>query len=434
MAAHHVYPQGHARHRPGARPAYRFACKRNHYLQYHFRYCQSHGDPHPLFPGRYLFLVLERGTGEAGILCRARNAGGSHCMRLLLTLDYPPERGGIQKYLHGIVRYTYSAGDMVIVGCMPRHRRHADDTAAPVTRVGLPFSQINKKLSLAAMLPPLLARAATRSHTLTVECGNVYTALLPWMMRPVLPLPYRVYTYGTELVALRNPSPARAALLCALKGAHGIYALGPYTEKLVRQLGCTCPVEHIPPKIVLPEKAVPSRKRHEGDVFRILSVGRLVQHKGHHVLVNAVAGLPEECDWTLRVVGTGPKLPDLRRQRQSLPRPERIMLDGELSDRELQDAYGNADAFVLSSLETTEGTEGFGIVLLEAMSHHVPVVASATGGINDVLEDGQCGLLVRPGDVDALRATLVKLWQRPSLGTELTERAYERLRAHYVWH
>ena len=57
--------------------------------------------------------------------------------------------------------------------------------------------------------------------------------------------------------------------------------------------------------------------------------------------------------------------------------------------------------------------EGFGVVCLEAMAHGRPVVASAVGGLRDLVVDGETGFLVPPGDRDALRAALERLLGRP---------------------
>src|SRR5205807_1231011 len=88
-----------------------------------------------------------------------------------------------------------------------------------------------------------------------------------------------------------------------------------------------------------------------------------------------------------------------------------------------------ADAFVLPAVVDRRGdTEGLGVVLLEAMNHRVPVIASAIGGITDIVEDGVSGLLVPPGDAPALAAALGSLARAPDLAAGLGEAGYRRLR------
>src|SRR2546421_736249 len=76
---------------------------------------------------------------------------------------------------------------------------------------------------------------------------------------------------------------------------------------------------------------------------------------------------------------------------------------------------------------------GLGVVLLEAMNHRVPVIASAIGGITDIVEDGVSGLLVPPGDATALAAALSRLARAPDLAAGLGEAGYRRLRERFDW-
>src|SRR2546429_1611392 len=87
-----------------------------------------------------------------------------------------------------------------------------------------------------------------------------------------------------------------------------------------------------------------------------------------------------------------------------------------------------ADAFVLPAAVDRGGdTERLVVVLLEAMNHRVPVIASAIGGITDIVEDGVSGLLVPPGDAPALAAALGRLAGAPDLAAGLGEAGYRRV-------
>jgi glycosyltransferase involved in cell wall biosynthesis len=119
--------------------------------------------------------------------------------------------------------------------------------------------------------------------------------------------------------------------------------------------------------------------------------------------------------------------------RQAVGCAERITFAGQLTDAQLAQVYCATDVLVLPSVATAAGVEGFGIVLLEAMAFSVPVVASATGGVPEVLDEGKCGLLVEPGSVDALAQGLLMLWRDPALASRLAHNASQRLLEHYVW-
>ena len=94
---------------------------------------------------------------------------------------------------------------------------------------------------------------------------------------------------------------------------------------------------------------------------------------------------------------------------------------------ELGAFYERAAVVALPSLR-----EGFGMVCLEAMAHGRPVVASATGGLLDLVEDGTTGLLVPPGDVPALRAAIERLLADEELRRRLGAAARERVRRRFT--
>jgi glycosyltransferase involved in cell wall biosynthesis len=72
-------------------------------------------------------------------------------------------------------------------------------------------------------------------------------------------------------------------------------------------------------------------------------------------------------------------------------------------------------------------------VLLEAMAYHIPVIASACGGIPEVLDNGNAGILVEPGNSNALAGAIETLAQDQDHAEQLAARAYSRLLEHYVW-
>ena len=77
--------------------------------------------------------------------------------------------------------------------------------------------------------------------------------------------------------------------------------------------------------------------------------------------------------------------------------------------------------------------EGFGVVCAEAMAYGRPVVASAVGGLLDLVVDGETGLLVPPRDVSALRSALERLLGDAELRRRLGTAARQRIQEHFAW-
>jgi glycosyltransferase involved in cell wall biosynthesis len=137
----------------------------------------------------------------------------------------------------------------------------------------------------------------------------------------------------------------------------------------------------------------------------VLAVGRLSRYKGVHVLVDALAQLPQA---RLLLIGTGECEGELRARAAERGVAARLSFAGELEDADLAAAYASADVFALPSLDRSEA---FGLVLLEAMRAGLPVVASAIpgSGVVEVVEDAGTGLLVAPGDAAAFARALADL-------------------------
>jgi len=123
------------------------------------------------------------------------------------------------------------------------------------------------------------------------------------------------------------------------------------------------------------------------------------------VLVDALAKAPHA---RVLLVGEGECADALRTRAAERGVASRIRFAGGLDDATLLAAYASADAFALPSLNRGEA---FGMVLLEAMRARLPIVASAIpgSGVGEVVAEGETGLLVKPGDADALADALKKL-------------------------
>jgi colanic acid/amylovoran biosynthesis glycosyltransferase len=164
--------------------------------------------------------------------------------------------------------------------------------------------------------------------------------------------------------------------------------------------------------------------------FRILTAAFLYEVKGHLDLADALAllvarGHPVHWD----VAGDGPLRASLVERIGELGLERNVRLIGFVSHDALLDRLGKGEwaAVVLPSVETADGVrEGIPVSLIEALAHGVPVVASESGGIPELLE-GDAGLLVPPRDPPALAAALARLQEEPGLGDELARRGRERV-------
>jgi glycosyltransferase involved in cell wall biosynthesis len=157
-----------------------------------------------------------------------------------------------------------------------------------------------------------------------------------------------------------------------------------------------------------------------GSGHLVLTVGRLVWEKGHQDVLRAVALLRSRGREDVRVliVGTGPEERRLRAVVRDLGLEDRVELRGWVPHDQLVSVYAAASCLVLGSIPVWSWEEQFGMVLVEAMAAHVPVVAAASGAIPEVV--GESGTLFAPGDWVGLAEALAS---GPLAGEPGTRRA-----------
>ncbi|NLG17293.1 MAG: glycosyltransferase family 4 protein [Fibrobacter sp.] len=354
-------------------------------------------------------------------------------MKILITIDFPPENGGIQRYLLNIVKHTYSPCDIVVAGCSNVPRDHRSILDCKVQYLSTFLSKFNKKFSLIPIFLWLLKSAAKKNNDICFEAGNLYSAIPVFLLSYIFSVRYSVYCYGKELFVLSKRGFRANLFGNILKRADKIYYLSSYTLSLLKNAGITGKLIQEPPRIELPVNINKNRNPLSASLVNLLTVGRLVSHKGHSVLIKAAQMLSPEINWHLTIAGSGPELKPLLASVKESNLLNRISIQTDLSDLQISNLYSSCDIFLFPSLETADGAEGFGIVLLEAMAYHLPIIASRTGAIPEVLSNGECGILVEPDNPREICSAVMKLITDESLQKTLITNASARLRKYYAW-
>jgi glycosyltransferase involved in cell wall biosynthesis len=168
------------------------------------------------------------------------------------------------------------------------------------------------------------------------------------------------------------------------------------------------------------DRFVPAPHRSAGGPPTILVVAHLIREKGVDVLLRAVARLDHRSA-RLLVVGDGPELPQLRALATTLGIEDRTEFAGLRDD--VPSCLQKADIFVHPAI----WAEAFGWTIAEAMASRCAVIASRTGGIPELIVDGETGMLVEPGDPEAIGSALTRLLESPELRARLGEGARRRV-------
>lgn len=256
-------------------------------------------------------------------------------------------------------------------------------------------------------------------------------ALLGWAAQRASGARVVATFYSVEVRWISRGMPAlKAFLRWTIRFPDRVVAISRATADEIRSVA-KVPVDVIPYTVALPHAPVATASDGE---FRVLFVGRLVERKGVDVLLRALAQLRDLPQIRAVVVGDGPERQRLEALARDVGVDDRVAFAGRVSDDDLRVHYARASAFALPAIVDARGdTEGLGVVLLEAMNSHIPVIASDAGGIVDIVKHEQSGLLVPPGDALALAAALRRLATDPAQARALGEAGYRRLTEHFTW-
>ena len=242
--------------------------------------------------------------------------------------------------------------------------------------------------------------------------------------------------FGVELTWMEKQFPFLAPLLRRIvRGSDAVTAISTYTAgRLRRQVPGVDPAL-IPFGAAVDAPAEPPPYTYDGArAFELVFTGRLVERKGVHVLLEALASLPPERRVRLHVLGDGPERGRLEERVARLDLGDRAVFHGFVPTEELQARLEGCDAFVLPAVIDAKGdTEGLGVVLLEAMSYARPVIASAAGGIVDIVKDGRNGWLVPPGDAPALASAISAAMDDPERARRFGLNGREDVEAGFSW-
>jgi glycosyltransferase involved in cell wall biosynthesis len=359
------------------------------------------------------------------LLPRRRHVPGDGSVRILLAHAWG--MGGTIRTTLTIGAYLAERRDVEVVSVY----RRRDEPLFPFPR-GLRVRALQHRDGLLARLPSLLVHPEDYAY----PWCNLQTdlALLRWLRspgadvlvttRPAFNLlaarlaPPGVATVGQEHLHAAAHRPRLAADIRRHYGRlDALTVLTTHDEAAYRALlaGAPTRVVRIPNPLPPGEPA-----QSDGTAQTVVAAGRLNTQKGFDLLIAAWARVAREAPgWRLRIYGSGPERERL--QAQAAAAGGEIELRGRT--QELGAAMAAASVFALSSR-----FEGFGMVLVEAMSHGLPVVSfDCPHGPHDILAPGG-GVLVPPEDVDALAAALLELIGDPARRRALAEAARRRSR------
>ncbi len=293
--------------------------------------------------------------------------------------------------------------------------------------------------------------SSAQSDVRVIHCGNVrpvgYAVVLANLFRRT---PFLLYVNGSDLLReQRALSHARKRFGAKriFGAASGIVAISAWSGRLAEELIRDLNIRNPPPIGVFDLGTDPLffHPRRDTGALRarwgigtdplLVTVARLVPHKGQDVTLRAMAALTEEFP-TLRyaIVGTGPDEGRLRALAAELKISDRTIFTGPITDDEIAEGYATSTIYVgLSRVESVIFAEGFGISFLEAAASGVPSIAGDSGGVRSAVRDGISGIIVPPTDVRSVTDAIRDLLRNPEKRAAMGSSARNLIETHYNW-
>ncbi len=237
--------------------------------------------------------------------------------------------------------------------------------------------------------------------------------------------PYIVTGHGGDVTSLNKGICRKLKIRCLQKATHVTVVSKPLKD-IVQELVPELDVSVISMGV---DTKKFDRKYYKSDYFGqngkkvVLFVGRLAEKKGVCYLIEAMKNV----DALLVIVGDGPLRKVLEEQAKALG--DKVRFLGSKTHEELKTVYASADIFVAPSITADNGDkEGLGLVILEAMTSGLAVVASDSGGIAQIVENGKNGILVKEKDSRSITGAINKILENEEFAKTIVENSKKKIK------
>ena len=310
---------------------------------------------------------------------------------------HPTTMGGISTVVRGYMQ----AGLLKRYSCVyvPMHR---DGTVFQKTRIAF--------VGYVRILGYLLTRDAPLLHIHVSSRASFWRKSIVCQMARLLRRPYILHVHGSEFMrfyADECGSWARRFISSVFDAAALVLALSDQWRDSLLTISPRASIEVLPNAVPLPDVGESTVGKSMNQ--QVLFVGRLGPRKGIYDLLNAFARIARRFPQARLICAGDGEINEARSLSNRLAIDDQVECTGWLSTQQTQERFASASIFVLPSY-----AEGVPMAMLEAMAWNLPIITTPVGGIPQVVQSGENGLLVTPGDVDGLATALTRLLQEPA--------------------
>jgi phosphatidylinositol alpha-1,6-mannosyltransferase len=338
----------------------------------------------------------------------------------LITLDYPPERGGVARYLSGLVKASNGAIRVIV----EKNTGTDGVEEAEMFRSGWP-----------SWRPLIGICKAEKRRADVVLVSHVFpVGTAAWISKLIGGPDYAVIVHGLD-VRLVYGAWKRWLFTHVCKNAKTVIVNSEATRRDVQERvpGLTTCV--ITPGIeeiqFLSREQARQKLGIDPNAELVVSVARLVPRKGIDVSLKVMARVQSKRNVSYVVIGDGPDLERLEGIARDV-RTEVIWIRNA-DDDEMHAWLAAADIFLLPVRDEGDDVEGFGIVYLEAALAGLPSIAGRSGGAPEAVIHERTGLVVRPDSVDEVTDAVEKLLHDPEMRRRMGEEGRRRVLKDFQW-
>ncbi|MCX6745467.1 MAG: glycosyltransferase family 4 protein [Candidatus Parcubacteria bacterium] len=355
---------------------------------------------------------------------------------LLITIDFPPQTGGVANYLANFCQ-NLPDNKLVVLANKVENVHHFDGHQK--------YKIIRENLLSRYFWPKWLrtyfiARKIIREEKIE---QIIISHILPMgYIALMLKLPFIIILHGYDIMNAQKSSWKKYWAKKILSKARYIIVNSHNTQKQVLKL--SIPENKITIVYPCPNIKTEQLNEHEKQIIKnelnlhhkkiMISVGRLTPRKGFDKVIEALPEVIKQIpNLVYIIVGNGPDRERLEKLAEDLKVRGNLIIAEDIPNSNLSAFYDLANIFIMPARQIGEDIEGFGIVYLEANLFSKPVIAGRSGGVEDAVLDGQTGILVNPESVQEIGSAILRLFNDPELANKLGIQGKERVLLEFQW-
>ncbi|MEM4589043.1 MAG: glycosyltransferase family 4 protein [Thermoplasmata archaeon] len=360
---------------------------------------------------------------------------------LIVTPYFPPRRGGVENYTYNISKRLAEKGhEVTVLSTGNTAEETCDDFEVIRIKNKVSISNTPLNMSLAFKLSKILKKEdfdVVNAHMPVPFYADMTAITSKWNnIRFVL-------TYHNDVIKdgflkILSAFYNKSLLQLTLRLSDKIITPSPYVyneSHIIKKFSDKTVLipPGVDPNFYKPGRSHIKKKynlpQNSKVILFIGTMNRGHAHKGVDILLRAFSKIKSN-EVRLVLAGGGNRIPEYKRLARSLGIANKTIFTGFIDEKSLISLYRGSYMLVLPTLTAAEG---FGMVLIEANACGKPVIGSKVGGIKYVIKDGKTGLLVPPGDPEALTKAIEKLLEDEELAKKMGSNGRKMVKENYTW-